>query len=190
MTESLPRIRPLEPPYPPETAQWLNKWMPPGGAHEPLLLFRTLATHPEFTGRMRPLGAGILGRSSRIDPRERELAIARTCARCGCEYEWGVHVASLGAGAGLTQATIRATVEADAADGVWNDRDRLLVRLVDALHDRQRIPDGLWGELSAAWSAEQLIELIVTVGWYHLISFLANGTDLAPEPWAARWPGR
>ena len=188
MTASLPRIPPLERPYPPETAEWLNKWMPPGAAREPLVLFRTLATHPEFTDRMRPLGAGILGRSSRVDPRERELVVAHTCARCGCEYEWGVHVASLGAAAGLTPAAVRATVEADAGDPIWSNRERLLVRLVDALHDTQRIPDGLWRELTLAWSAEQLIELIVTVGWYHLISFVANGLNLPPEPWAARWP--
>ncbi len=187
MEPKLPRIAPLEPPFESAAAAWLTRWMPPGAPHDPLILFRVLATHPEFTDRMRPLGAGILGRSSRIAPRERELVIARTCARCGCEYEWGVHVASLGAAAGLTAAEVRATVEADAADGVWNERERLLLRLVDALHDTQRIPEGLWTALAAAWSPEQLIELIVTVGWYHLISFVANGLLLPPEPWAARW---
>lgn len=188
MKSKNPRVLPLQPPYLPETSAWLGKWTPPGSPHEPLVLFRTLATHPEFTDRMRPLGAGILGRISRIAPRDRELVIARTCARCGCEYEWGVHVASLGAEAGLSAEEVRATVEPGAADGVWNGRERLLVQLVDALHDTQRIPDGLWAELAGDWSSEQLIELIVTVGWYHLISFLANGLVLPPEPWAARWP--
>jgi hypothetical protein len=28
-----------------------------------------------------------------VSRRHREIVIDRTCARCGCAYEWGVHVA-------------------------------------------------------------------------------------------------
>src|SRR5215470_8692869 len=91
-----PRIAPLEPPYEPDTATMLAKWMPPGAAVEPLKLFRTLVRNQHISERMRPLGAGLLGRRSSIDPRDREMVIDRTCARCGCEYEWGVHVTSFG----------------------------------------------------------------------------------------------
>jgi len=83
---SAPRIAPLDPPYTPETATLLGKWM--GTAEqEPLTLFRTLAVHDQLASRMRPLGAGILGHP-RLHPRERELLILRTCARAGAEYEW------------------------------------------------------------------------------------------------------
>jgi len=41
-----PRIAALEPPYEPETASLLAKWMPPGSDVEPLHLFRTLAVAP------------------------------------------------------------------------------------------------------------------------------------------------
>ena len=77
-----PRIAALEPPYEPETASLLAKWMPPGSDVEPLHLFRTLAVHRELASRMRPLGAGILGHP-RLDPRDREILILRTCARAG-----------------------------------------------------------------------------------------------------------
>jgi alkylhydroperoxidase family enzyme len=184
-----PRIAPVAPPYSGEIAAFLKKWMPPGSA-DPLLLFRVMSRHRAFTDRMRPLGAGILGPGSGIAPRERELLIARVCARCGCEYEWGVHVATLGAAAGLSEELRAATVTAGTDAAVWTGKDRLLVALADSLHDGGAIPDGLWEELAAAWSPEQLIELIVIVGWYHLISFLARGLALPPEPWAARWPAR
>src|SRR5947209_3796987 len=75
-----PRIAALEPPYEPETASLLAKWMTPGNDVEPLRLFRTLAVHQELASRMRPLGAGILGHP-RLDPRDREILILRTCAR-------------------------------------------------------------------------------------------------------------
>jgi 4-carboxymuconolactone decarboxylase len=84
-----PRIAPLEPPYEPAIETMLKSWMPPGSALEPLVLFRTLAVHDQLASRMRPLGAGILGHG-RIQPREREIVILRTCARAGAEYEWGV----------------------------------------------------------------------------------------------------
>ena len=42
MTEHTPRLAPLQPPYSPEAASMLAKWMPPGSEIEPLRLFRTL----------------------------------------------------------------------------------------------------------------------------------------------------
>src|SRR5256714_12378063 len=101
-----PRIAALEPPYAPETAALLAKWRPPGNDVEPLRLFRTLAVHDELASRMRPLGAGILGHP-RLEPRERELLILRTCARAGAEYEWGVHAIAFGAPLGLTEGPAR-----------------------------------------------------------------------------------
>src|SRR5271166_2354923 len=96
-----PRIAPIDPPYSPETQELLAKWM--GSAEQdPLLLFRTLAVHHELASRMRPLGAGILGHP-RLDPRERELLILRTCARAGAEYEWGVHAVVFGGRVGLSE---------------------------------------------------------------------------------------
>jgi hypothetical protein len=74
-----PRIAPVEPPYEPEIDAILKKWMPPGAETEPLRLFRTLAVHDELASRMRPIGAGILGHG-RVEPREREIVIHRTCA--------------------------------------------------------------------------------------------------------------
>src|SRR5690349_16289700 len=91
-----PRISPIEPPYAPDVAASLAKWMPPGSALEPLALFRTIAHHPTLSERMRGLGAAFLGRGT-IGLRARELLILRTTARCGAEYEWGVHVSAFAA---------------------------------------------------------------------------------------------
>jgi 4-carboxymuconolactone decarboxylase len=183
-----PRIPPLSPPYDPDIAAALVKWMPPGSAREPLLLFRTLYHHPELSSRMRPLGAGILGAHSTIDPHEREIVIARTCARCGCEYEWGVHIAAFGEAVGLDAAQVEATTRRIEGGGPWSERERVLIRLVDELHETGTITDALWAELAAHRSTLQMLELIIIVGWYHLISFVANAAHVDLEPWAARFP--
>ncbi len=183
-----PRIAPLTPPYTDEVAEALAKWMPPGAAVEPLGLFRTLARNPHIMGRMRPLGAGILGSHGSITSYEREIVIDRTCARCACAYEWGVHAAVFGPLLEIPVERVRATALAAPDDPLWSEREALLVTLVDELHDTARVSDATWAALAKRWTDVQLIELIVIVGWYHLISFVANAAQVAPEPWATPFP--
>jgi alkylhydroperoxidase family enzyme len=183
-----PRIAPLSPPYDPEIAAALERWMPPGSDRPPLKLFRTLYQNPEISNRMRPLGAGILGPSSLLDPREREILIDRTCARCGCEYEWGVHVAAYGSLVGLSQEQLEETTGGAVKDERWSEQERLLIRAVDELHETFTLSDELWPQLATTWSTSQILEVIIAVGWYHLICFVANAARVEAEPWAARFP--
>jgi len=182
------RLTPIDPPYSPEIHDHLMKWMPPGVKIEPLKLFRVFAHNPELMSRMRPLGAAILGKTSLIAPAEREIVIARVCARCGCEYEWGVHVASFGSQLDIDPAKFANTVTGNAADPIWSPREALLIQLVDDLHENSQVSDALWSQLAAEWETPQLLELIVMVGWYHLIAFVANVSGIRPEEWAARFP--
>jgi alkylhydroperoxidase family enzyme len=186
-TAEHPRIAPLQPPYTPEMEASLRKWMPPGSDVEPLKLFRTLNVHEELASRMRPLGAGILGHG-RLTPHDREIVIARTCARAGAEYEWGVHVLAFAKPLGLTDAQIAATVDAPADDAAWSDAESLLIELCDELHDTATVSDELWIKLAAKYAEDQLLELLVTAGWYRLLSYVINGAGVQREPWAARFP--
>lgn len=183
-----PRIAPLSPPYDPDVAAALAKWMPPGSEVEPLKLFRTLYQNPQLSSRMRPLGAGILGRESSLDPREREIVIDRTCAKSGCEYEWGVHVAAFGEACGLDEAQLKDTTSAIIEPALWSERERVLIRLVDEFHETATLSDATWEQLVANWSITQILELMIIVGWYHLISFVANAAQIEQEPWAAHFP--
>ena len=185
-TQTKPRIAPLEPPYQPDVDTMLKKWMGPGSPAEPLALFRTLAVHDELASRMRVVGAGILGHG-RIEPREREIVIHRTCARCGAEYEWGVHAVAFGEPLGLSDEQLAATVDGTADDPVWSERDALLIRLADELHETCGVSDGLWSDLQQHYAGDQLLELVITAGWYRLISYVINAAAIQPEPWARRF---
>ena len=181
-----PRIAPLDPPYSPETEEMLGKWMG-GAASEPLKLFRTLAVHDGLASRMRPLGAGILGHP-RLEPRERELLILRTCARAGAEYEWGVHAVAFGESVGLSQDQLNASAAGAADDPAFSEADAQLIAAADALYDTNTIPDELWEKLAARFREDQLLELIVVVGWYRVISYVLTALRIELEPWAARFP--
>ena len=178
------RLAPLEPPYAESTAATLAAMMPPG--MPPLILFRTIAHNPRVLGKIR--ASNLLDRGS-LERRHREIVILRTTARCGCEYEWGVHVAFFAAKVGLTDAEVAATVYGGPGDPLWSAQERTLIRLVDELHDTSRISDALWEELRGGWKDDQLVELVVLAGFYHTISFVVNGLGVALEPGAPRFPG-
>ena len=58
------------------------------------------------------------------------------------------------------------------------ERERLLVQLVDELHENSRISEELWQNLMTIWTKSQLLEIIILVGFYHTVSFLTNGLQL------------
>jgi alkylhydroperoxidase family enzyme len=151
--------------------------MPPGSPVEPLALFRTLARSSMLFERMRPLGAGLLAKGA-LAPRDRETVILRTCARCGAEYEWGVHVTAFARPLGLSDAEIAAT-----RDGGPD----LLLLAADELHDRGTLSDAVLAALRQRFSDEQILEILALAGFYHLISYLANGARVPLEPWAERF---
>ncbi len=178
-----PRIAPLEPPYSEPVQSALDRIMPEGVP--PLALFRTLAVNERVF--LRVMAGGLLDRGS-ISLRDREIVIDRTCARCGSEYEWGVHVAFFAERVGLIPEQVAAICGPEASAGAFPDRERLLIRLADALHDEARVDDALWAALRAEWTEPQLIELVALAGFYHLISFVTNALRIPPEPYAARFP--
>jgi 4-carboxymuconolactone decarboxylase len=184
MTTTATRIAPLEPPYEPQVATSLERLM--GGVEaEPLILFRTIARHDTLLERFRQTGSTLLS-FGRLEPRDRETVIHRVCARCGAEYEWGVHAVAFAASLGLDEDWLAATVNGAPED--FEPRQALLVALVDELHDTATISDELWQRLAAIWSGEQLLELLALAGFYHIVAYICNGVRIPLEPWAARFP--
>ncbi|MBS4045270.1 MAG: carboxymuconolactone decarboxylase family protein [Alphaproteobacteria bacterium] len=171
------RLAPLTQPYPPEAAAELAQMPADIG------LFRTVAHNPRVLSRWR--GGGLLDRGS-ITLRQREILILRTTARLKAEYEWGVHVGFFGAKAKFSAAEIQATVHGDAS--AWSAEEAVLIEVADALTDTGTVEDALWQKASEYYKADQLIEIIALVGFYHLVSFTVNATGVALEPDAPRFP--
>jgi alkylhydroperoxidase family enzyme len=176
------RIAPLEPPYDPEIQGQFDRIM--RGA-PPLLLFRVVAGQPRAWEKFR---AGSLLDRGPLSLREREIVIDRTCALTGCEYEWGVHVATFAGPAQLTDAQVRATVHGAADAPCWSEGEKSLIVAVDALHHRATLNDAEFTALSAHYDDAQIFEIILLCGFYRTVSYLANGLDLPLEETAARFP--
>ncbi len=173
----------MQPPYDPPIDAQLQKMMPPGVP--PIALFRTFARNMPMVEAMSTWGSYELSGRLSLGMRDREVVIDRTCARCGCEYEWGVHVTFFAERVGLSKGQIVSLTVGSADDFCWDEqRDRLLIRAVDALHDRADIPDDLWRQLAATFSEANLLDFLFLCGWYHAISFVARCARVPLEPGA------
>ena len=171
------RIKPLEKPYSPDVEEILEGMMPPG--IPPIALFRTLAVSPRILEKIKK--GNLLDKGS-ISLREREIVIDRTTALCGSEYEWGVHISFFAQKAQLSKEQIKSLTHGQASDAIWTESERSIIRLVDALHEKNKVSDELWVELKKYFSDGQVIELVTLTGFYHTISFITNTVRIENEP--------
>ncbi|MCP3463743.1 carboxymuconolactone decarboxylase family protein [Bradyrhizobium sp. CCGUVB23] len=182
MSQTMSRIAPLDPPYPPEIDEQFNRIM--RGA-PPLMLFRVMAGYKRAWDKFR---AGSLLDPGPLSLREREIVIDRTCALNTCEYEWGVHVAIFAGAAGLTDEQVRATAHGEATSACWSTAEQALIAAVDALHHRATLDDVEFAALAAHYDDAQILEIMMLCGVYRTVSYLANGLRLPLEEKAARFP--
>jgi alkylhydroperoxidase family enzyme len=173
-------VTPIEEPCDPAIARTLERMMG-GTGLEPLVLFRTVAHNPHVLDKFRSTGSYLLNFGT-IEPIEREIVILRTCARNGSSYEWGVHVAVYAEAVGLTSAQVDATV--DGTLDAWTDRQVLLVRLADELHETSAMSDELWSLIEPEWTAAQIVELLALAGQYRMVSYFTNALRLPDEDFA------
>jgi 4-carboxymuconolactone decarboxylase len=167
---SKPRIAPLaETEWTAEQRQQLEPYYKEGQLYN---VVGTLARHWEAYKKFLVWGRHVLGDTSTLPPRERELLILRTGWLCRAEYEWGQHVV-IGKKAGLTDPEIARIKEGPDAAG-WAPFDATLLRAADELHAQSFISDPTWAALSERYNTEQLMDAVFAVGQYTLVSMALN----------------
>jgi alkylhydroperoxidase family enzyme len=178
------RIQPLEPPYDDDTAAALELLGPP------IQLFRVFARRPDLARGISGWGHYYLSRRSALTLRQRELVIDRTTARCGADYEWGIHVAVFAEKVELTADQLTSLATGDASDSCWPDPiDRAVITAVDQLHAKHDLSDAAWSELVTAIGDDGALEITLLCGWYHAISYATRALRLPLEPGTAPIPG-
>jgi hypothetical protein len=182
----MPRIEPASPPYDPAAADQLLRMMPDGVP--PILLFRTFVKNPPMADAIVGWGSYELSNRLSLSLRDREILIGRTCARCQCEYEWGVHIAFFAESAKLSHAQVSSLTHGSPDDPCWPDqRDRLLIIAADQLHEHAGFEDHVHADLASTFCDAELLDVMMLCGWYHAISFTANGAQVDLEPNAPRF---
>ena len=175
VSDTGPRIPPLDPDeWTDEQRDRLHRAYAKGSFYN---LAGTLARHPEASSRIGRVTGHVLGPTSTLSPRQRELLILRTAWLCCAEYEWAQH-RLLGLQAGMTEAEVE-RCKAGSCDRDWEQQDALLLRAAEELHDSQRIADGTWEALAEHCSEQQLMDVVFTVGQYTLVAMAMNSFGVA-----------
>jgi 4-carboxymuconolactone decarboxylase len=157
-------------------------------------IFTTFVRAPGLFRHWLPFGGKLL--SGKLPAREREFLILRTAWNCKADYEWGQHEV-IGRRVGLTEEEI-ANIASDAAarNKEWKASDVTLLHAADELHHDACIGDDTWAELEELYNTEQLIEIPMLVGHYHLVAMTLNSLGVSLDdglnglPFPTRSPNR
>jgi alkylhydroperoxidase family enzyme len=113
--------------------------------------------------------------------------ILRTGWNCGAEYEWAQH-ARIALDCGLTSEEV-GRVALDRTDDGWSPFDATLLRAADELHATSTISDPTWADLAQRYDTEQLIEVPMVVGHYHLVAMALNSFGVELDDGLEGFPG-
>lgn len=145
---------------------------------QPPHIFTTLGRHRGLFRRWLWF-AGALMPGGKLPREETELVILRVAHNTGSEYEWSQHE-RIGARAGLSESEIsRARIGPDAPG--WSERQELLLRAADEMHDRGRIEDELWERLGRHYDDVLLIEICMLIAHYEMLAMILNTLEVQPE---------
>jgi alkylhydroperoxidase family enzyme len=159
-----------------DVAELLPLTAQPG--REPARTMAVLARQPDLLGPF--LGwAAALALNGVLSHRDHELLALRVASNCGSEFEWVEH-AEYARAAGIADAEI-AMVAGPIADAAWSDAERALLRAADELHESTDVSETTWSALSAHYDAPALVEILVVVGQYTMLSMVANAAGIEAE---------
>jgi 4-carboxymuconolactone decarboxylase len=157
----------------------------PTGKRPPFALVTTLSRHPKLLSAWLNFAAQLLG--GKLPAREREILVLRTLWLCQGSYEWGPH-ARVARKAGLTDADFDHIIAGPEAAEI-DSFDAVLIRAADELHQDACLSESTWSALAVRFDEQQLIEVTMVVGQYHVAAFTLNSIGLADEPGTETMPG-
>jgi len=134
-----------------------------------------LAHHPDLTNAYNRLIRHALYFTT-ISIRQRELLILRVAYKRDSLYEWAQHVYQAEV-AGVAPEEIEAVRAGPAAPG-WSVLESALLAAADELVDEARIADGTYAILAAELDAQQLMDVVFTVGAYDVFAMALRTFDV------------
>jgi len=145
-----------------------------------LNIFRMLA-HAEanFLPVMR-LGNSILHRQ-KLSHVNRELLILLVAQRQDGAYEWRQHV-PIALGLGVTQRQIDGIARGSYEDDAFDAAERALLAFGRDVIDSVRVPGPTFAEMQRHFDGQEIVEAIVTIGFYMMMARLTEATETDLDP--------
>ena len=114
-----------------------------------------------------------------LSPLQREIAVLCVAARWRAEYEWWAH-ARIARECGVSDEVIEA-IRRRTRPPLDEPGEMLVHDFARSLLDQRQVSDTLYGETVAVLGEARLVELVVLLGYYSLISMLLVGFQV-PVP--------
>lgn len=152
-------------------------------AQMPLMLnvFKMMAHASSGFRPLVRLGSVILGRQ-KLDGKLRELAILRVAQLSPARYEWVQHV-PIAKALGASNAQIEAIERDDIAAACFSPVEQVVLKFTTEVVRDVRASDATLAAAQQHFSSEEIVELIIAVGYYMTIARLleTTGVDLEPD---------
>jgi 4-carboxymuconolactone decarboxylase len=143
-----------------------------------LNLYRELANQPPalaaFLGMSRYVRSG-----SSLDPGLRELAILATAHALGQEYEVVQHTEAAER-AGVSPAKVAATAPGESLESL-TPSERCAVEFARQAAHTYTCDEATFERLQSLFSNKQIVDLVVTTGWYHLCAVILGSLRIESE---------
>ncbi len=144
----------------------------------PLNIFRMLGHAGDMGVGFVKLGNYLLAESA-LDPVLREIAIIRVGVLCKAGYEVQQHEA-IGRKLGMSEALL-AAIHAGPEAPAFDDLQRRVMAFTDDVVANVRASDATFGALSGTFTHREMQELVVTIGYYMMVSRFLETFDVDLE---------
>jgi alkylhydroperoxidase family enzyme len=170
--------------WPPEMRAALAAMTPPEPRHASLRVenrpkaMNTLGTFAHHTALAHAFFTfnGHIIRATTLTERQRELLVLRVASLRECRYEWSQHLLIAG-DTGLTGEEI-ARIESDPSSVLWSSLEAAMLRAVAELIEDGAIAAPTWATLATELDAQQLLDLVFTVGAYETLAWMMRSFAL------------
>lgn len=149
-------------------------------SRHPLNLYRMLPHAGESAaGGFLALGGALL-RDNELDSQLREIAVLRVGILSKASYEVHQHK-RVAKQLGMSDATI-AALEVGADTSVLSDDEKLVLAFTDVVYRDVKAPDALFHQVATRFGHRQTAELVLTIGFYMLVSRFLENFEVDIEP--------
>jgi alkylhydroperoxidase family enzyme len=111
----------------------------------------------------------------------RELLILQVAQREGGAYEWRQHV-PIAFGVGVTQRQIDCVEHGQYSDAAFNAAERALLAFGREVIENVRASDSVFAGMRAHFSEQEIVESIMTIGFYMMMARLTEATETDLDP--------
>jgi 4-carboxymuconolactone decarboxylase len=144
----------------------------------PLNLYRIIAHAQTAAPGFLALGRALLTESE-LDPKLRELVILRVGAISKATYEIYQHK-RVAQSVGLSEDEIAAALR-ERSDDCLPEFSRLVLRFAESVVWEVKAPESLYSAVATQLNDRQMAELLLTIGFYMLVSRFLENTEVEIE---------